>query len=88
MTTTVAVTIHGETRDVEFESGGRMVQSVSQRALFSKGGKNWSRVLTAFVQKDGSLKVIKTETIMNRCGYRAVAWDDNEDINMSEHGSR
>lgn len=82
------LTIRGEEREIEFEGKGEgFYYSVGVRGLFSKGGKNWSRRLTAVVENGEVLRVLKTETILNRAGYRLIAWDEESFGNRSNHHS-
>ena len=80
------VKIAGETRSVEFlqYEGSDIARSIKPVANFQKtsGAKVWKKELCLFVESN---HVNLTTTILNRSGYRAIGWNNDDD--NSEHSS-
>lgn len=92
----VQVTIGRDTREVEAVrtaySDGTFSswRSAKMVALFRKGfgGKLWKGTLGFREDKDGTLIPLFHGTFLNRAGYVAVAWNDEEFSKyLSQHNS-
>jgi hypothetical protein len=82
-----AVTINGETREIEFRAAGETrLRSCSPAGLYQKrpGQKTWADWLTLWLQPDGTWMLATTTTILNRAGYRLIGWADKA---TSQHNS-
>jgi hypothetical protein len=94
---TIEVNIGGDKREVEFRHwvGDReffplMWSSVQGNiAVFTKGrgGKLWPHGLTMWQHEDGTFKLAKVETILNRCAYMLAGWADKLPQHRSQHNS-
>lgn len=86
------LTIAGVTKTVECRDlygDETRVMTVANVALFQKraGTKLWPERVTFWKQADGSYRAMMTTTILNRSGYRAVAWNEEQFKNRSVHNS-
>jgi len=92
--THVALTIKGETRQIEvtdlWKTGERLL-STTPVGLFQKraGTKAWPARVNFWLRKDGTYTTDGTATILNRSGYRLVAFNDATEApkNRSAHNS-
>lgn len=92
---TFSLTIDGETREVEARDvwgDGKRFDSVLAVGAYRKrpGAKVWAERVMFWLQPDGSYKVSRHTTILNRAGYPLIGWADKfspESAGSSKHNS-
>lgn len=86
------LTINGETRTVEVRAYGdddKKFWTTDRVCFFQKraGTKLWAERVTFWKQEDGSYKPSFYTTILNRAGYKLVAWSNMPSTHVSQHNS-
>lgn len=88
--TSMSVTINGETRNVEVEDvrrDGSLMVSTKSVGLFRKGaGKEWAQRINLWKNADGTYRLDRSATILNRHAYSLTGWS-SEIRNPSAHNS-
>lgn len=88
-TMTLQITIQSETREIEFmHIRDEFITSIKSVGAYQKrpGQKIWHDRLRMWKQADGSWKLQKDATILNRNGYRLIGWAGTLG-NVSQHNA-